>query len=113
MGKLPELVANDISPQARLMFCLKNFLLTLADMMDIVADRTLPFATTPATEAVQTTTPVYDPMGLSNIGNEVNTIDGSVQCHRCGRRDQIARQCGTPSNPNRAAQFPSHQEIQG
>ena len=69
--------------------------------------------TTPATEVVQTTTPVYDPMDLSNIGNEVNTINGSVQCHRCGGRGHIARQCGTPSNPNRAAQFRSRQEIQG
>jgi len=110
--KLPEPVANDISQQARLMFRLNNVLLTLSDMMDIVADRTLPFATTPATEVVQTTTPVYDPMDLSNIGNEVNAIDGSVQCHRCGGMGHIVRQCGTPSNPNRAAQFRSRQEIQ-
>jgi len=110
--KLPEPVANDISQQARLMFRLNNVLLTLSDMMDIVADRTLPFATTPATEVVQTTTPVYDPMDLSNIGNEVNAIDGSVQYHRCGRMGHIVRQCGTPSNPNRAAQFRSRQEIQ-
>jgi len=113
MRKLPEPVANDISQQACLMFRLNNVLLTLADMMDIVADRTLPFATTPSTEVVQTTTPVYDPMDLNNIGNEVNTIDGSVQCHRCGRRGHIVRQCGTLSNPNRAAQFRSRQEIQG
>lgn len=111
--KLPEPIANDIAQQARLMFRLNNVSLTLSDMMDIVADRTLPFASTPATEAVQTTTPVDDPMDLSNIGNEVNAIDEAIQCHRCGGRGHIARQCGTPSNPNRAAQFRSRQESQG
>jgi len=69
--KLPEPVANDISQQARLMFHLNNVLLTLADMMDIVADRTLPFATTPATEVVPTTTPVYDLMDLSKLATKL------------------------------------------
>jgi len=111
--KLPQPVANDISQQARLMFRLNNVSLTLSDMMDIVADRTLPFATTPATEVVQTTMPVDDPMDLSNIRDKVITIDRSVQCYCCGGMGNIARQCGTPSNPNHAAQFQSCQESQG
>jgi len=111
--KLPEPVANDISQQARLMFRLNDISLTLSDMMDIVADRTLPFSSNPTDGSTEPIPPSYNPMDLSNIGNEVNAIDGSIQCHHCGGMGHIARQCGTPSNPNRAAQFRSRQESQG
>lgn len=111
--KLPEPTANDIAQQARLMHRLNNVSLTLSDMMDIVADRTLPFASTLPADSSQPTPAIYDPMDLTNVGTEVNAIDATVQCHRCGGKGHIARQCGTPSNPNRAAEFRTRQKTQG
>jgi hypothetical protein len=113
MRKLPEPTANDIAQQARLMYRLNNTSLTLADMMDIVADRTLPFVSTVLTESIPAPLPVGDPMDLSNIDTDVNTLDSKVQCHRCGGIGHIARQCGTPSKPDRAARFRSRHESQG
>lgn len=92
---------------------LSNIQLTLSDMIDIVADRTLPYSSVTAAGAIEANPPNYDPMDLSNISAEVNTIDGTTQCHRCRGIGHIARQCGTRSNPNRAAQYRSHQENQG
>jgi len=111
--KLPEATANDIAQQARLMHRLRNTSLTLSDMMDIVADRTLPYSSATAAGTIEAAPPNHDPMDLSHLSEEVNAVDRTIQCHRCGGIGHIARQCGTPSNPNCATQYRSHQENRG
>jgi len=97
---------------------------SIFDMMDIVAERTLPFLLQANSPGGNTTNnraamqPVqqpaayqYDPaMDLSNMKKEVKVTDENTMCHRCGGMGHIARQCGTPSNTNRPAQFWSRQQ---
>ena len=89
--KLPESIANDITQQVHLMFCLKDISLTLSDMMDIVADHTLPFPTTLVNSSTKSTQPIYNPMDLSNIDTEVNTVNETIQYHHSGGIGHIAR----------------------
>jgi len=109
--KLPEATQNDISQQARLMDILGNSKMTLSQMMDIVAARTLPFLPTssnPTAQALASSTMLHhDPMDLTNIeSDELNlVVDEKIQCHRCQGFGHMARQCGTPDTSNRAAQF--------
>jgi len=82
-------------------------------MINIVADRTLPFPTTPLNSSTESTQLIYDPIDLSNIDTEANVVNETIQYHRCGGISHMARQCGTPNNPNRAAQIRSHQNSRG
>ena len=109
LQKLPEATANDVSQQARLMNVLMNKQLTLSGMMDIAAERALPFLThVPPTAGIPTAGATSgitsemqyppEPMDLSNMEKEeLNAVDEKVQCHRCQGFGHIARQCGTPS----------------
>jgi len=103
LQKLPEATANDISQQARLMNVLMNQQLTLSGMMDIAAERALPFLSqvpTSMSTAPTTATAEYlpEPMDLSNVEKEeLYAVDEKVQCHRCQGFGHIARQCGTPN----------------
>jgi len=92
LRKLPEAAAQDVMQQARLMRHVHKIELTLSDMMDIMAERTLPYllptmvSDTPrvaSTPTVSTSTADYgDPMDLSNMEDpELYTVDeASKRC---------------------------------
>jgi len=106
LQKLPEATANDISQQARLMNVLMNQQLTLSGMMDIAAERALPFLSQAPTMSTAPTTATAEylpePMDLSNVEKEkLYVVDEKVQCHRCQGFGHIAQQCGTPNTSNR------------
>jgi len=96
--------------------------LTLSDMMDIMAERTLPYllpkplSDTPrvaSTPMVTTSTADYgDPMDLSNMEEpELYTVDeASKRCFWCLGFGHIAKQCPTPSSSIRPAQFRQRQQ---
>jgi hypothetical protein len=129
LRKLPEAAAQDIAQQARLMRRVHKIDLTLSDMMEIMAERTLPYlppvslgspdasrATANTTPGVTTTTTDYgDPMDLSNLEDqELYTVDdGLKRCHRCQGFGHIARQCPTPSSSVRPAQYRQNQQRNG
>ena len=122
LRKLPEAAAQDITQQARLMRRVHKIELTLSDMMDIVAERTLPYLppTAPSgTPRVASTPPVTtstvdygDPMDLSNMEDpELYTVDeASKRCFRCLGFGHIAKLCPTPSSSVRPAQFRQKQQ---
>lgn len=123
LQKLPESTANDIAQQARLMSVLTETKLTPSGMMDIVAERTLPFLPPASFSAGTTGDPVlastgaaghYDPMDLSNMDEELNAVDGSAKCYRCSGMGHIACQCPSPnlnSGPtSRSTQFRARQQ---
>jgi len=81
---------------------LMNQQLTLSGMMDIAAERALPFLSQALTMSTAPTiaTAEYlpEPMDLSNMEKEeLYAVDEKVQCHRCQGFGHIARQCGTPN----------------
>jgi len=122
LQKLPEAAAQDVTQQARLMRRVHRIELTLSDMMDIMAERTLPclppttLSDTPrvaSTPTVTTSTADYgDPMDLSNMEDpELYTIDeASKRCFRCLGFGYIAKQCPTPNSSIRPAQFRLRQQ---
>jgi hypothetical protein len=132
LRKLPENIANDVTQQAQIMRRVNKTNLSLGDMMEVVAERTLPFlpattglganhgtANTAGQTSVTTTATTgivhSDPMDLSNAETEdINIIDEKTKCHRCLGFGHIARDCATP-NPagNRAAQFKSRKREDG
>ena len=117
LRKLPEAAAQDVTQQARLMCRVHKIELTLYNMMDIMAERTLPYlpsttlSDTPrvvSTPTVTTSTADYgDPMDLSNMKDpELYTIDeASNRCFRCKGFGHIAKKCPTPSSSIRPLQF--------
>jgi len=122
LRKLPEAAAQDVTQQARLMRHVHMIELTLSDMMDIMAERTLPYlppttlSDTPrvaSTPTVTTSTADYgDPMDLSNMEDpELYTIDeASKRCFRCLGFGHIAKQCPTPSSSVEPVQFRQRQQ---
>jgi len=118
LRKLPDGIASDVMQQAQIMRRVNKTNLSLGDMMDIVAERTLPFlpsGTGPpgtATMAAATTLAEQgDPMDLSNAELEdINIIDEKTQCHRCRGYGHIARNCSTPNMSNRAERFKERKE---
>jgi len=123
LRKLPEHIAKDAMQEAQIMRRVNKTNLSRGDMMEVVAERTLPFlpaaagfdtsngitsgtGQTPATATA--TSANYDPMDLSNAEIEdISVIDEKIQCHRCQGFGHIARQCGTPNPSNRAVHFKS------
>jgi len=122
LRKLPEAAAQDVTQQARLMRRVHKIELTLSDMMDIMAERTLPYlppttlSDTPrvaSTPIVTTSTADYgDPMDLSNMEDpELYTVDeASKRCFWCLGFGHIAKQCPTPSSSVWPAQFHQRQQ---
>jgi hypothetical protein len=116
LRKLPENIANDVTQQAQVMRRINKSNLSLGDMMEVVAERTLPFlpaagglgtssGTATATVTTATTAAHGDPMDLSNAETEdINIIDEKTKCHRCLGFGHIARDCATPNPNNRSAQ---------
>jgi len=111
LQKLPEATANDVSQQACLMRVLKDTQLTLSGMMDIVAERALPFL---PTGSFDNTTPHatnasssagahhhHDPMDLTNLEEHLNVIDEHTKCYWCGGTGHVTRQCPSPNPSNR------------
>ena len=81
---------------------LMNQQLTLSGMMDIAAERVLPFLSQAPTMSTAPTTATAEflpePMDLSNMEQEeLCAVDEKVQCHRCQGFSHIAWQCGTPN----------------
>jgi len=111
LQKLPEGTANDVSQQARLMSVLKDIQLTLSGMMDIVAERALPFLLTgsfdnTAPHATNASSSAgahhhHDPMDLTNLEEHLNVIYENTKCYRCGGTGHVARQCPSPNPSNR------------
>ena len=99
--------------------------LSLGDMMEVVAERTLPFlpaatglgtssGTATATATTAATAAYGDPMDLSNTETEdLNVINEKTQCHRCQGFSHIARDCTTPNPSSRATQFKSQKRDGG
>jgi len=122
LWKLPEAAAQDVTQQARLMRRVHKIELTLSDMMDIMAERTLPYLppTTlsdtlrvASTPMVTTSTADYgDPMDLSNMEDpELYTVDeASKRSFRCLGFGHIAKQCPTPISRIRPTQFRQRQQ---
>ena len=119
LQKLPEATINDICQQARLMNVLKETKLTLSGMMDIVAERTLPFlppssfGNKPTGDdsgpgpAQTAAVGQFDPMDLSNVEEQLNAIGQTPRCYQCGGVGHLARQCPSPS-----ARGPTHRSTQ-
>jgi len=122
LRKLPGAAAQDVTQQARLMCRVHKIKLTLSDMMDIMAEQTLPYLppTTlsdmlrvASTPTVTTSTADYgDPITLSNMEDPgLYTVDEvSKRCFQCLGFGHIAKQCPTPSSSVRPAQFRQRQE---
>jgi len=118
LRKLPDSIASDVMQQAQIMRHVNKTNLSLGDMMDIVAERTLPFLPSgtgpPGTVTMAAATTLAeqgDPMDLSNAELEdMNIIDEKTQCHRCRGYGHIAQNCGTPNTSNRAERFKERKE---
>jgi len=118
LRKLPDSIASDVTQQAQIMRRVNKTNLSLGDMMDIVAERTLPFLPSgtgpPGTVTMAAATTLAeqgDPMDLSNAELEdINIIDEKTQCHRCRGYGHIARNCSTPNMSNRAERFKEQKE---
>ena len=122
LRKLPEAAAQDVTQQARLMRRVHNIDLTLSDMMDIMAERTLPYlppSVPPDTPRVASATPAAtsatdygDPMDLSNLEDpELYVVDEAAKrCFRCLGFGHVARLCPTPSSSVRPALFRQKQQ---
>lgn len=128
LRKLPRAAAQDIAQQARVMRRVHKIDLTLSDMMEVIAERTLPYlppvslgssdtsrGTANTTPGVVPTTDYGDPMDLSNLEDqEIYAVDdGLKRCHRCQGFGHIARQCPTPSSSVRPAQYRQSQQKNG
>jgi len=122
LRKLPEAAAQYVMQQARLMHHVQKIELTLYNMMDIMAERMLPYlpsttlSDTPrvaSTPTVAASTADYgDPMDLSNMKDpELYTVDdASKRCFQCFGFGHIAKQCPTPSSSVRPLQFHQRQQ---
>jgi len=118
LRKLPDSIASDVMQQAQIMRRVNKTNLSVGDMMDIDAERTLPFLpsgtelTGAATMAAATMLAEQgDPMDLSNAELEdINIIDEKTQCHRCHGYGHIARNCATPNTSNRVEWFKDRKE---
>jgi len=122
LQKLPEAAAQDITQQACLMCRVHKIELTLSDMIDMMAEWTLPYLppTTlsnmpqvASTPMVCTSTADYgDSMDLGNMEDpERYTVDeASKRCFRCLGFGHIAKQYPTPSSSIWTAQFRQRQQ---
>jgi hypothetical protein len=122
LHKLPRAASQDITQQARLMRRVHKIELTLSDMMEIIAERTLPYlppVVSSGTPGVPSTTPTTsntdygDPMDLSNVDDaDLYTMDdtSAKRCFHCTGFGHVARQCPTPNASARPAQFRQNQQ---
>jgi len=118
LRKLPDSIASDVMQQAQIMRRVNNTNLSLGDMMDIVAERTLPLlpsgAGLPCAVTMAATTTLVeqgDPMDLSNAELEdFNIIDETTQCRRCCGYRHIVRNCTVPNTSNQAERFKDRKE---
>ena len=122
LRKLLEAAAHNIRQQAHLMRRVHKIELTLSDMLDIMAERTLPYlppttlSDTPqvaSTPMVTTSTAGYgDSMDLSNMEDpELCTVEEASKGYfRCLGFGHIAKQVPTLSSSVRPAQFHQRQQ---
>jgi len=112
--------------QVQIMRCGNKTNLSLGDIMDIVAEQTLPIlpsgtglcgensgrASVTTTIMVTTLAEQSDPIDLSNVElKDINIIDKKTQCHHCCGYGLIAQNYTTPNISNHAElQFKDQKE---